>query len=105
MRKITKLVAAVMALTILLLLLVSCTRKPGLYSWYGRVKVDYILKMTVDAGDGEKTYEVPFDTYRNLWGYFATLGSDVIKQPEDSQQLTTKEQKPAVLKEYMADEL
>lgn len=54
MRKITKLVAAVMALTILLLLLVSCTRKPGLYSWYGRVKVDYILKMTVDAGDGEK---------------------------------------------------
>ena len=105
MRKITKLVAAVMALTILLLLLVSCTRKPGLYSWYGRVKVDYILKMTVDAGDGEKTYDVPFDTYRNLWVYFATLVSDVIKQSEDSQQLTTKEQKTAVLKEYTEDEL
>ena len=61
--------------------------------------------MTVDAGDGEKTYDVPFDTYRNLWVYFATLVSDVIKQSEDSQQLTTKEQKTAVLKEYTEDEL
>ena len=105
MRKITKLICAAMAAVMLLLSLASCDRKPGLYAWYGRVKVDYILKLTVDAGDGEKTYDVPFDEYRNLFVYYQPLVSDVIKKSEDSQLLVTDDQKTAVLKEYTEDEL
>ena len=105
MRKITKLICAAMAAVMLLLSLASCDRKPGLYAWYGRVKVDYILKLTVDAGDGEKTYDVPFDKYRNLFVYYQPLVSDVIKKSEDSQLLVTDDQKTAVLKEYTEDEL
>ena len=65
MKRFTKIICALMAMAMLLLALASCTKKPGLYAWYGRVKVDYILKLTVDAGDGEKTYNVPFDMYRS----------------------------------------
>lgn len=96
---------ALMAMAMLLLALASCTKKPGLYAWYGRVKVDYILKLTVDAGDGEKTYNVPFDMYRNLFVYYQPLVADVIKRSEDSQELVTDAQKTAVLKEYTEDEL
>ena len=92
-------------MAMLLLALASCTKKPGLYAWYGRVKVDYILKLTVDAGDGEKTYNVPFDMYRNLFVYYQPLVADVIKRSEDSQELVTDAQKTAVLKEYTEDEL
>ena len=105
MRKITKLVCAATAAVMLLLSLASCTKKPGLYTWYGRVKVDYILKLTVDAGDGKKTYNVPFDEYRNLFVYYQPLVSDVIKKTEDSQEIVTDSQKTAVLKEYTEDEL
>ena len=98
MRKITKLVCAATAAVMLLLSLASCTKKPGLYTWYGRVKVDFILKLTVDAGDGKKTYNVPFDEYRNLFVYYQPLVSDVIKKTEDSQEIVTDSQKTAVLK-------
>ena len=105
MKRFTKIICALMAMAMLLLALASCTKKPGLYAWYGRVKVDYILKLTVDAGDGEKTYNVPFDMYRNLFVYYQPLVADVIKRSEDSQELVTDAQKTAVLKEYTEDEL
>ena len=52
-------------------------RGPGLYAWYGgRIDVDSVLRITVDAGDGAKVYDVPFDTYRTVFIYLKGITPD-----------------------------
>ena len=105
MKKIVKIICITVVAAILALTVSSCDRAPGLYTWYGKVNVDYILKMTTDVGDGEISYDVPFETYRNLFVYYATLVSNTVVNSNNVASLTTNQQKTAVLKEYTEDEL
>lgn len=105
MKKAVKIICVVTAAVMLLLTLSSCEKAPGLYAWYGKVNVDYILKITTDVGDGEISRDVPFDIYRNLFVYYATLVSDTVVNSNNVTSLTTNQQKTAVLKEYTEDEL
>ena len=105
MKKIVKIICVAVVAAMLALTLASCDRAPGLYAWYGKVNVDYMLKMTIDVGDGEISYDVPFETYRNLFVYYSTLVSDTVVNSNNVTSLTTNQQKTAVLKEYTEDEL
>lgn len=106
MKRITKLICALLAVTFVALALCSCEKKPGLYKWYGaRVNDEFLLKLTLDVGDGEKVYNVPLDTYRNLFVYYKTLVSDTVVGNDKIPLLTTDQQKTVALKEYTEDEL
>ena len=74
MKKIGKAVCLVAVLCMLVTMFVGCERKPGLYAWYGgRIDVDNVLKITVDVGDGAKSYDVPFETYLPLYRHPASV--------------------------------
>lgn len=107
MKKIIKPICGALAAIMLLITLCSCAeREPGLYTWYGKkINAEYILKMTVDVGDGEVVYNVPLDTYRDLFMYYGTIVSDVVVDENDVKSLTSESQKTIVLKEYTEDEL
>ena len=105
MKKAVKIICVAVAAVMLLLTLASCDKAPGLYAWYGKVNVDYILTITTDVGDGEISRNVEFETYRNLFVYYATLVSDTVVNSNNVASLTTNQQKTAVLKEYTEDEL
>ena len=83
MKKICKALCLVLALSVLALTFTGCEKKPGLYAWYGgRMNVDTVMTIRINGGDGEKTYEVPFDTYRTVFMYLKKHVSDVIQDDD-----------------------
>lgn len=74
MKMIKKALSAVLLGAMLVLMLASCKKEPGIYAWYGgKMKADYILDIKVDGGGGEKTYSVPFEEYRAIFLYLASI--------------------------------
>ena len=105
MKKIYKTLCLALAISLFALLFTSCEREPGLYAWYGgKMNVDTVMTIRVDGGDGEKVYEVPFDTYRAIFNYLKTNVADYIMN-EDSEftAISTDAEKTAAIKEVAED--
>lgn len=106
MKKIGKAVCLVAVLCMLVTMFVGCERKPGLYAWYGgRIDVDNVLKITVDVGDGAKSYDVPFETYRTVFIYLKGIVSDTVVDEDGNAKIATKKEKTAAVKEVAEDTL
>ena len=106
MKRFCKAISLLVVLSVLLLIFVGCTREPGLYAWYGgKIDVDNVLKITVDAGDGVKVYDVPFDTYRTVFIYLKGIVPDTIVDEDGNQKIATKKEKTAAIKEVAEDTL
>ena len=105
MKKFCKTVCLFITIVSCLLLCSSCgERGPGLYAWYGgRIDVDSVLRITVDAGDGAKVYDVPFDTYRTVFIYLKGITPDTVVDENGDQKIATKEEKNAAIKEVAED--
>lgn len=94
MKKLGKAVCLAVVLCMLVTVFAGCERKPGLYAWYGgRIDVDNVLKITVDAGDGAKSYDVPFETYRAVFIYLKGIVSDTIVDEDGNAKIATKKEK------------
>ena len=106
MKKICKTLCLALALSVLVLTFAGCEKKPGIYAWYGgRMDVDTVMTIHVDGGKGEKTYDVPFETYRTVFLYLKKNVSDVIKNDEGTiTALSTDAEKTAAIKE-VAEEI
>ncbi len=106
MKKIYKTVCLALAISIFALLFAGCERKPGLYAWYGgKMDVDTVMTIRVDGGEGEKTYEVPFDTYRGVFLYLKSNVSDyIMNENAEFTALSTDAEKTAAIKE-VAEEI
>lgn len=106
MKKFGKAVCFVTVLCMLVMMFAGCERKPGLYAWYGgRINVDNVLKITVDAGDGVKVYDVPFETYRTVFIYLKGIVSDTVVDENGNAKIATKQEKTAAVKEVAEDTL
>lgn len=105
MKKFCKTVCLFITIVSCLLLCSGCgERGPGLYAWYGgRIDVDSVLRITVDAGDGAKVYDVPFDTYRTVFIYLKGITPDTGVDENGDQKIATKEEKNAAIKEVAED--
>ena len=106
MKKIYKTLCLALAISLFALLFTSCEKEPGLYAWHGgKMNVDTVMTIRVDGGDGEKVYEVPFDTYRAVFLYLKSNVSDYIMN-EDSEftGISTDAEKTAAIKE-VAEEI
>ena len=101
MKQICKTLCLGLALSMLALPMLGCERENGLYGWHGfKMNVENVLTVRVDAGDGEKVYDVPFDTYRAVYVYLKNNVSDVIRNEEgEATSLATDEEKNAAVKE------
>ena len=101
MKKFYKTVCLALALSIFALLFTGCEKKPGLYAWYGgKMDVDTVMTIRVDGGDGEKVYEVPFETYRAVFIYLKNNVSDYIMNDNSEYVgLSTNAEKTAAIKE------
>ena len=101
MKKFYKTLCLALALSVLVLTFAGCEKKPGLYAWYGgRMDVDTVMTVYVDGGEGEKAYEVPFETYRTVFLYLKKNVSDVIKNEDGAiTALSTDAEKTAAIKE------
>ena len=74
MKTIKRMLSAVLLGAMLVLMLASCKREPGIYAWYGgKMDADYILDIKVDGGSGVKTYSVPFEEYRAIFLYLVGI--------------------------------
>ena len=106
MKKICRTLCLALALSILLMMFTGCEKKPGLYAWYGgRMNVDTVMTIRVDGGEGEKVYEVPFETYRTVFLYLKKNVSDVIQDNDGNvTALSTDAEKTAAIKE-VAEEI
>lgn len=106
MKKICRTLCLALALSILALMFAGCKKEPGLYAWYGgKMKVDTVMTIRVDGGDGVKSYDVPFDTYRTVFIYLKNNVSNVIKDEEGNiTALSTDAEKTAAIKE-VAEEI
>ena len=105
MKKLYKTLCLTLALSVFVLLLTGCEKKPGLYAWYGgKMDVDTVMTIRVDGGEGEKVYEVPFDTYRAVFLFLKSNVSNFIMN-EDSEYtaLSTDAEKTAAIKEVAED--
>ena len=101
MKKICRILCLALALSILTLTFAGCEKKPGLYTWYGgKMNVETVMTISIDGGEGEKEYDVPFDTYRTVFLYLKQNVSDVIKNEEGQiTALSTDAEKNAAIKE------
>ena len=108
MKKITRLVCILISILILTSVLVSCDRAPGLYNALGfKMNVDYLLKLTLDVGNGEQVYNVPFDLYRNLFVHFKARVSTLVPVDEEGTNAkpATQAEQTTAIKEYVEDQL
>ena len=106
MKKICKALCLALALSVLLTVFTGCEKKPGLYAWYGgRMNVDTVMTIYVDGGEGEKAYEVPFDTYRTVFLYLKKNVADFIEDGSGNVTgISTDAEKTAAIKE-VAEEI
>ena len=101
MKKIYKTLCLALALSVFMLLFTGCERKPGLYAWYGgKMDVDTVMTIRIGSGEGEKSYDVSFETYRAVFLYLKSYVSDYIMN-ENSEYvgLSTNAEKTAAIKE------
>lgn len=106
MKKIMKALSLLIAMLLLVASFAGCEKKPGLYAWYGgRIHVDHVLRLTVDVGDGEQVYDVPFETYRTVFVYLKGIVPNTVVDSEDNKKLATKAQQTAAIKEVTEDTL
>lgn len=105
MKKLCKTVCLGLALSMLALPMLGCEKEPGLYAWYGgKMDVDTVMTATIDVGNGEKTYDVSFDTYRTVFVYLKNNVSDIIRDEEgNATALATDDEKNAAVKEVTED--
>lgn len=106
MKKFYKTVCLALAISIFALLFAGCEKEPGLYAWHGgKMDVDTVMTIRVDGGEGEKAYDVPFDTYRAIFLHLKSNVSDYIMD-ENSEyfSLSTDAEKTAAIKE-VAEEI
>ena len=79
MKKICKTLCLGLALSMLALPMLGCEKEPGLYAWYGgKMDVDTVMTASVDVGNGAKTYDISFDTYRAVYVYLKNNVADII---------------------------
>ena len=105
-KKIYKTVCLAHGISIFVLTFTGCEKEPGLYAWYGgKMDVDTVMTIRVDGGEGEKSYDVPFDTYRAVFMHLKSNVADYIMN-EDSEytSLSTDAEKTAAIKE-VAEEI
>lgn len=106
MKKLGKAVCLAVVLCMLVTMFAGCERKPGLYAWYGgRINVDNVLKITIDVGDGAKSYDVPFETYRTVFIYLKGIVSDTVVDEDGNAKIATKKEKTVAVKEVAEDTL
>lgn len=105
MKKICRIVCLVLALSILAASMLGCEKEPGIYTWYGtKMKADNIVTVHVGTANGEKVYDVPFETYRTVFLYLKDHVADVIRDEKgNSTALATDAEKNAVIKEVAED--
>ncbi|MGN1095439.1 MAG: hypothetical protein ACI4QR_03525, partial [Eubacteriales bacterium] len=105
MKKTIKIFSALLAMLFALSFLASCKKSPGLYTWYGKkVKVENVLRLTLDMGSGEKENTVPFSLYRALFLHYSSLVPDTTVE-NGYEKKTSDEEKTEVAKEITEDEL
>ncbi len=105
-KKVLKVICLLLSFAVFMAALCSCTKGPGLYNWWGgKMNVDYLLKLTLNVGEGDVVYDVPFDLYRNLFAYYKTIVSDVTVNEQAVPVVATNAQKTAALKERTEDEI
>ena len=105
MKKICKTVCLGLALSMLALPMVGCEKDPGLYAWYGgKMDVDNVMSIHVNGAEGEKVYDVSFDTYRTVFVYLKNNVSDIIMNDKgEATALSTNEEKNLAIKEVAED--
>lgn len=101
MKKICKMICLVLAFAVLALPVLGCEKAPGLYNRFGgKIDIDTVMTLRIDGGTGEKTYEVPFETYRTVFIYLKNNVSDVIQDEKgELKALATDAEKNAAIKE------
>lgn len=105
MKKIKKYFLGFVSIVFIVFSLSSCTKNPGLYTWYGkRVNVDDIMKITLDMGEGEREISVPFSLYRTLFLYYKELIPETTVENGKERKTTDKEKSDAA-KELTEDAL
>lgn len=108
MKTIKRMLSAVLLGAMLILMLASCEKEPGIYAWYGgKMDADYILDIKVDGGDGEKTYSVPFEEYRAVFLYLASIVPSYMTD-EDGKTIVaiaSDDEKTKAIKEVVEDTL
>ncbi len=87
MKKFLKVLCLLMSLTIFLLPLAGCEEKGD------------VLEVTVDGGEGEKTYNVSYDFYRVIFLDLKNRITDVVQDDEGNKALASSQQKNAAIKE------
>ena len=108
MKKVSRIVCLLIALAIFAVSMAGCGEKePGLYAWYGgKMDVDTIATIRIGVGETEKTYDVPFDLYRNIYVYLKGIVTDVIYDAEENPTaLATDNEKSVAIKEVTEDTL
>lgn len=105
-KRFVRILCVLLSLAMIVLAVSSCAKQPGLYNWWGgKMNVDYMLKLTLNVGNGDVVYDVPFDLYRNLFVYYKSIISDVTINENNVAVVATNAQKTAVLKEHTEDEI
>ena len=101
MKKFYKTLCLALALSVFMLLFTGCERKPGLYAWYGgKMDVDTVMTIRIGSGEGEKSYDVSFETYRAVFLYLKSYVSDyVMNENSEYVGLSTNAEKTAAIKE------
>ena len=107
MKKLYKTLCLTLALSVFVLLLTGCEKKPGLYAWYGgKMDVDTVMTIRVDGGEGEKVYDVPFDTYRAVFLYLkSNVSNFIMNENSEYTALSTDAEKTAAIKEVAEGKL
>lgn len=106
MKKITRAICLILSSCLLMLLFVGCEKKPGLYAWYGgRMQVDNVLTITVDAGGVTRSYPVPFDTYRAVFVYLKGIVTNAYEDDDGHAVVVTKKDQTLAVKEVTEDTL
>ena len=105
MKKICKTVCLGLALSMLALPMVGCEKDPGLYAWYGgKMDVDNVMSIHVNGAEGEKVYDVSFDTYRTVFVYLKNNVPNIIMNDKgEATALSTNEEKNLAIKEVAED--
>ncbi|MBQ0126214.1 MAG: hypothetical protein KBS59_07845 [Clostridiales bacterium] len=78
-------IAVIVIVATAVIILATRKKENGIYSWLGtKMKADEILTLTVDIGEGEQVYEVPFSTFRGIYLYYASRVSDYVVYKDEN---------------------
>ena len=97
-------VAVIAVLLAVVIILAAMPKSYGIYTLFGKMKADYILDLTIDVGDGERTYSVPFKEYRAVYLHYKYLLDKYSYIPGDDETagaFILDSEKNTALKEYV----